>query len=187
MEWQRHPFDTPPEERPNAAKRFGDHWGDTMHTMVHGAHNLRDDTEAPNPVHNAWGYEGSLKGAEAPVQSADGPDTATAAGVQTQKSLQYGTKLCKLVNCYNEDANPFPRAARWARYQGLKEAAEKVALGDEIMDLGVSSGINDGDVIVPVDSDSVSSAIYTARKPHLPSVRGSKARKESDSGIPFPL
>jgi len=182
MEWQHHALDTPPEERPNAAKRFGDHWGDTQHTMVHKAHSLRYDPADTNPVHHAWGYDGAdVSEAEAPAQSADGPDTARSPGVQTQRSLMYGDKLCQLVNCYNEDAIPFPRAARWARYQGLKEATSgKPRLGDEIFDLGVSGHVNDGDVMVPADSESVSASIFTAHKP-LRSVR------KASSGVPVPL
>lgn len=124
-----------------------------------------------------------------PVTSADSEDTRTGgmfggyangAGVSTRKSLEAGSKLCQLVNCDNRGAIPFPPAAH-ARQHGLQmalaEADEEEAeapererpfLGDEIFDMGVDNGYNNGDVMMDPKSEegqkNLTPMYYWARK-----------------------
>ena len=165
--------------------------------MVYGAGRLRRESKT-QAVHNPYGWLGA-QGAEVPVTSADSEDTRTGgmaggyhlgAGVGTRSSLEAGSKLCQLVNCYNRAAIPMPPAARQKQrglqLQALEEEpsladetpkppilehetergededgepaiAAEVArgrpfLGDEIFDVGVENGNNNGDRIVAVES-----------------------------------
>ena len=182
MEWQQHPFDKAHAEEKQFWKSSEDSFSPQDATMVFGAGRLRRESKT-QAVHNPYGWLGA-KGAEVPVTSADSEDTRTGgilggyqtgAGVSTRSSLQAGSKLCQLVNCYNRGAIPFPPAARGQqglRKQALVEAPERKRpfLGDEIFDMGVDNGYNNGDVIMPADSRNISPSYYTAKKQQRPAL-----------------
>ena len=197
MGWQKHPFDRDPNEDKTWWKESEDSFSPQDSTMVFGAGRLRRESKT-QAVHNPYGWLGA-QGAEVPVTSADSEDTRTGgmaggyhlgAGVGTRSSLEAGSKLCQLVNCYNRAAIPMPPAARQKQrglqLQALEEEpslaeetpkppilehetergededgepaiAAEVArgrpfLGDEIFDVGVENGNNNGDRIVAVES-----------------------------------
>ena len=187
MEWQKHPFDRDQSEAKQFWKESEDEFPPQDSTMVFGAGRLRRESKT-QAVHNPYGWLGA-KGAEVPVTSADSEDTRTGgmfggyangAGVSTRKSLEAGSKLCQLVNCDNRGAIPFPPAAH-ARQHGLQmalaEADEEEAeapererpfLGDEIFDMGVDNGYNNGDVMMDPKSEegqkNLTPMYYWARK-----------------------
>jgi hypothetical protein len=164
MEWQKHPFERQPAEDKEYWKTSEDEYPPQDATMVFGAGRLRRESKT-QAVHNPYGWLGA-RGAEVPVTTADSEDTLTGgiaggyvdgAGVSTRSSLESGSKLCQLVNCYNRGAIPMPPAARvrqqGLRMQALSEERKRPFLGDEIFDLGVDNGYNNGDVIMDPESD----------------------------------
>jgi hypothetical protein len=190
VEWQHHPFDRHHAEAKQFWKESEDDFPPQDATMVFGAGRLRRESKT-QAVHNPYGWLGA-KGAEVPVTTADSEDTRTGgmfggygngAGVATRKSLEAGSKLCQLVNCDNRGAIPFPPAAH-ARQHGLQmalaeEAAEPAErerpfLGDEIFDLGVDNGYNNGDVIMDSESaeghKNLTPMYYWARKQRTPAL-----------------
>ncbi|KAJ1484922.1 hypothetical protein T484DRAFT_1893504 [Baffinella frigidus] len=127
MEWQHHPFDTAAEEADNLAKATEHQPFDTaageadnlakatedvvtpMDTaMVHGAPNMRSEKHGADHVRNAYGYQHNDASAEVPVYTIDSPDTAQAAGVLTESSLNKGSKLCETINCDGDGPNGPP-------------------------------------------------------------------------------
>eukprot|EP00802_Teleaulax_amphioxeia_P005420 Tamp_05424.p1 GENE.Tamp_05424~~Tamp_05424.p1 ORF type:complete len:946 (+),score=315.66 Tamp_05424:413-2839(+) len=183
MAWQQHPFDKAHAEEKQFWKESEDAFSPQDATMVFGAGRLRRESKT-QAVHNPYGWLGA-KGAEVPVTTADSEDTRTGgmlggyrngAGVSTRSSLEAGSKLCQLVNCNSRSAIPFPPAAR-SKQQGLlqaleeeeeeeaapkeEEERERPYLGDEIFDMGVDNGYNNGDVIMSSDSPNVSPMYYS--------------------------
>jgi len=185
MAWQQHPLDKDPSEEKQFWKTSEDAYPPQDATMVFGAGRLRRESKT-QAVHNPYGWLGA-KGAEVPVTSADSEDTRTGgilggyangAGVSTRTSLEAGSKLCQLVNCNNRGAIPFPPAARSKQHglvQALEEEPERERpfLGDEIFDMGVDNGYNNGDVIMEAGSPNLVPMYYapiTAKKQRRPAL-----------------
>mmetsp|Transcript_14500 Transcript_14500/g.32420 ORF Transcript_14500/g.32420 Transcript_14500/m.32420 type:complete len:687 (+) Transcript_14500:3-2063(+) len=108
MEWQHHPFDTAAEEADNLAKATEDVVTPMDTAMVHGAPNMRSEKHGADHVRNAYGYQHNDASAEVPVYTIDSPDTAQAAGVLTESSLNKGSKLCETINCDGDGPNGPP-------------------------------------------------------------------------------
>lgn len=123
MEWQRHVFDTAPEESNNLARATEDVVAPLDTAMVHGAPNMRPEAHGSEHVRNAYGYLADDASAEVPVATADAPDTARAVGVLTEASLNRGSKLCETVNCDGDGPNGPPAEDEPAGPEAAEEPA----------------------------------------------------------------
>ena len=135
-------------QNPYGAQRFTERDNDSAEDGGH------DEEEASN-----WS-----RAAEYPISSADGPDVGASVGVETEESMNKGSKLCLLVNCDGGRAvNPFPQAKAYLTSLWWPQSSQEQArpdLGDEIFGVPTSAG---DDVIMSSSDPSISSATYMAR------------------------
>jgi len=121
-EWEKHPFDDVGNDR--VSNKDEDRMASSSSSLVHGESKVREDGHINDP----YGFQGSAH-AEIPVSSANSPDTKNGGlpdgfhlgvGAATSGSLDKGSKLCGLVNCYSREAIPLPPAAI-ARRESLRQ------------------------------------------------------------------
>jgi hypothetical protein len=141
------------EENPYGAQRFTERdEDDESHESAEGEG--QEEAQVKN-----WG-----RAAEYPISSADGPDVGASVGVETEESMNKGSKLCQLVNCDGgRSVNPFPQAKAFLTSLWWPQGAQQQArpeLGDEIFSVPTSAG---DDVIMSPSDPSISSATYMAR------------------------
>jgi len=183
MQWQQHPFDHTVEDGYEPHKLSGDRFARVDNKMVYGgASTVHGEVENPYGAQRfterdhddgesaeAEGQEEAQvkdwgRAAEYPISSADGPDVGASVGVETEESMNKGSKLCQLVNCDGgRSVNPFPQAKAFLTSLWWPQGAQQQArpeLGDEIFSVPTSAG---DDVIMSPSDPSISSATYMAR------------------------